>query len=82
MKKPCHPKPPKKRKHRYEVYVGNIGCVHFGHVRCEAVNDFKHYVEQSATGSGRAALEEVTLFRDGEPIRTYQPCSPGAPEDL
>lgn len=53
------------KPHRYEVIVGNIGTVYDGGDVDEARKAFHEYVEQSKSGSGRAADESVTILRDG-----------------
>lgn len=57
----------------YEVYVNNIGRVHTGNNPVEANKHYGDYKRQSKSGQGRAAGEEVTLWVDGEPTRTYTP---------
>lgn len=52
---------------RYEVIVGNIGTVHSGSNKSEALKHWREYVRQSKTGTGRAGHEPVTLMIDGEP---------------
>lgn len=49
-------------KPRYEVIVGNIGCAHETEDKTEAERVFEEYVEQSKSGVGRAAGEDVTLM--------------------
>lgn len=67
MKKPCG----YGRKHTYGVTVGNIGnALNTTNFR-EAQKTFTEYVKQSKTGYGRAAGEEVILWRDGEPFKEY-----------
>jgi hypothetical protein len=51
----------------YEVIVGNVGSVHFGKRRADALNRYKSYVESSKELVGaRCYGEDVTLFVDGE----------------
>jgi hypothetical protein len=50
----------------YEVIVGNIGTVHSGSNKKEALKHWKTYVAQSKSGVGRAGNESVTLMIDGE----------------
>ena len=57
----------------YEVIVGNIGRVHTGNNRREASKVYREYVKDSSQPTGRAGGEQVTLFEDGEPLRTYDP---------
>lgn len=47
---------------RHRVIVGNIGAVYFGGLK-GANRVFQEYVEQSKSGYGRAAGENVTLLR-------------------
>lgn len=59
---------------RYDVYVGNIGCVSSGIrdlTRTAANKLYSEYVQQSKTGYGRAAGESVTLTCEGEPVKEY-----------
>ena len=58
-------------KHTYEVIVGNIGTVHRGSNRAEAMKHFAEYVGQSESDCGRAAGESVTLWTDGEPSEEF-----------
>jgi hypothetical protein len=62
----------KKRKHRYEVIVGNIGTVVSTHDLEDARSTFNVYVEQSKSGRGRAAGEPVTLMKDGEMMKEFE----------
>jgi len=57
----------------YEVICGNIGTVYHRRVRADACVAYDEYVALSLAGSGRAAQEPVTLFKDGEPEQEYQP---------
>lgn len=54
----------------YEVSIGNIG-----NIPCDTLEEareiFSDYVEQSASGRGRAAGEDVVLFEDDEIIDEY-----------
>ena len=56
---------------KYEVLVGNIGNVYSGN-GTEARRVFADYVKQSKSGYGRAAGEDVTIMRDGEPWKEHQ----------
>jgi hypothetical protein len=56
---------------KFEVVVGNIGTVYTGTDEDEADHVYDEYVEQSQSGRGRAAGEDVTLFQDGEPTREW-----------
>jgi hypothetical protein len=57
----------------YEVIVGNIGKVHEGFSYRKALDTFFDYVKKSSENYGRAAGEEVTLWKDGEIIKDYIP---------
>jgi hypothetical protein len=56
---------------QYEIIVGNIGYVHDGDDLNEALKVFQDYVNQSESGYGRAAWEDVTLLEEGEPVREF-----------
>jgi hypothetical protein len=58
-------------KHDYEVYVGNLGCVHRGSSKKEADTTYAQYVKASKSGSGRAGGEGVQLMVDGEPVKEH-----------
>lgn len=60
-------------KHFYEVIVGNIGKVHEGGFIDTARAQFAVYKNRSIKGLGRAAGENVTLWKDGEIIDEYDP---------
>lgn len=55
----------------YEVHVGNIGLVYSGESEDEARRHFMEYVQQAKQLSGRASGEDVTLFKDGEPVEEH-----------
>lgn len=57
----------------YELIVGNIGTVYRGPSEAIAVAEYDDYVEISKSGYGRAAGEEITLFKDGEIIKEHTP---------
>jgi hypothetical protein len=59
------------RNPEWQVVVGNVGTVYSGTNGAEARKTFLVYRKQSRTGQGRAAGEEVTLFKDGEPVESY-----------
>ena len=61
----------------FEVVVGNIGNVYTGTNQEDARDTFAEYKKQSKSGKGRAAGEDVTLFKDGEPIDEWHPTSHG-----
>jgi len=50
----------------FEVLVGNIGTVLRTPCPVEARAIYEAYVQQSCSAFGRAAGEDVTLFRNGE----------------
>lgn len=53
------------------VTVGNIGTVYVGYDEMEAKQTYTEYVEQSRSGYGRAAYEDVCLWIDNEPVEMY-----------
>lgn len=57
----------------YTITVGNVGTVYSGYNRAEADRYFVHYRRESQYPRGRASGEPVTLFKDGEPVREYNP---------
>lgn len=58
---------------KYQVIVGNIGTVYDGESPIEANKAWGEYKKQSGTGVGRAAGEIVTLMKNGEPDRQFDP---------
>lgn len=62
---------------RYEVIVGNLGTVYSGPDRGEAFRRYRDYKSLSKRHEGRAADENVTIMRDGEPVLEYT-----SPENL
>jgi hypothetical protein len=51
----------------YKVIVGNVGSVHFGKRRAEALKRYKTYVDSSKEHAGaRCYGEDVILLVDGE----------------
>jgi len=56
---------------RYYLLVGNLGCVYEGTCPIQANAAWGEYKRQSMSNYGRAAGEDVTLFRNGELIREY-----------
>lgn len=58
-------------KSEYEVIVGNIGTVYSGGSISQAKSKFATYVKQSKSDSGRAGGEDVTIMKDGEPIKEF-----------
>ncbi len=67
---------------RYEVLVGNLGVVWTfeGTATHEipARHEFNGWLERSKAPYGRASGEAVTLFKDGEILKEYNP--PGDPD--
>jgi len=57
----------------YRVIVGNIGTVHEGPSKQEAMKRFKEYLYQSKDGGGRAGHETVTLLLDDEVLKEHVP---------
>jgi hypothetical protein len=55
----------------YQVIVGNIGTVYNGTNLATAKKVYREYWNQSDAQYGRASNEDVTLMRNGEPIRTH-----------
>ena len=53
--------------HTYEVICGNIGSVYYGDSWAAAHSAYDTYVQLSNSEYGRAAGEDVTLMKDGEP---------------
>jgi len=58
---------------KYQVIVGNVGTVHETDNGFTAIVEYNRAVTSSKTGSGRDYREDVTLMRDGEPVREYYP---------
>jgi len=58
-------------KPTYSVVVGNIGTVITTKNAQEAVDKFLTYCDLAALRSGRAAGEDVTLFRDEQISREH-----------
>jgi len=50
---------------RYEVVVGNVGTVYDGSSLDATLKVFKEYQDQSKSGVGRAAGEDVTVLKNG-----------------
>jgi len=58
----------------YEVLVSNIGRVHQGTGYFEALGEYGSWVNESKSRhGGRAMGETVTLMKNGEPMREYEP---------
>ena len=54
----------------YSVSVGNVGNIACAD-KAEAEKTYAEYVEQSNSDSGRASGENVSLMKDGEPIKDH-----------
>lgn len=57
----------------YQVVAGNIGFVYDGGFYDSANDHFILYQQRSINGIGAASGEPVTMFKDGEIIKEYQP---------
>lgn len=57
----------------YEVFVGNVGRVCCSHILKAANGVYQEYKRLSMDGYGRAANEQVTLFKNSEPIKEWLP---------
>ncbi len=57
---------------KYKVMVGNIGMVHDGNNKAEAIKDYNEYVRQSKGKPCRAHQEDVFLLVDDEPEKTFR----------
>lgn len=64
-------------KHFYEVIVGNIGKVYEGANYSSALRAYGNYVRASKMGHGRAGGEQVSLWKDGNPIKEHDETEPG-----
>jgi hypothetical protein len=60
-------------KIQFEVIVGNLGIVYQGKSHRDANKLFRVYRRKSQISDGRVANENVVIFRNGEPIRIYEP---------
>lgn len=56
---------------KYELIVGNIGCVFESNNLKECLKKFRAYRTQSESGVGRAGGEDVTLLEEGEPVKEF-----------
>lgn len=52
--------------------MGNIGKVYEGSSALRAQGAYYHYINLSKNNVGRAAGEQVSLWRDNEPIEEYE----------
>lgn len=71
-----------KNMKEYEVIVGNVGKVHSGTNKREAVKCFNEYVDISDSGNGRAGYEDVVLMEGGEPIKEHWGTAEMPPQGL
>lgn len=55
----------------YEVIVSNVGTVHTGTNKREALLCYRTYVDRVQGTHGRCAGEDVTLMENDEPIIEY-----------
>ena len=55
----------------YEVIVSNCGNVYRGDSELQANRVFVECRERSVHGVGRMGGEDVTIMRDGEPVKEY-----------
>lgn len=60
----------------WEVRVNNIGLVYSGHDEQEAHKAVRLYVVRSLLGYGRAAHEDVSLWKDGALVEEHLPDAP------
>lgn len=60
-----------KAKNIYSVSVGNVGTIGYYTNKKNAIKVFQTCVEQSLSDIGRAGGEDVTLWKNGEPIKEY-----------
>ena len=61
----------KSSKNQYEIVVGNIGTVYSGTNKSDASMTWIAYVDASESKSGRAAGEDVTMFKNGEIVKEH-----------
>jgi hypothetical protein len=59
-------------KHFYEVLVGNIGKTWEGSNGFQANVEYNQWVGKSKRGEGRAAGENITLWKDNEIIKEHE----------
>lgn len=55
----------------YEIYAGNVGSVHTGTNKKDALKVFKSYVADSKANYGRVAGESIHMFADDELVKEY-----------
>ena len=60
-------------KHDYSLIVGNIGEILRTCNGFDAMREYRRAIAASRAPHGRASCEPVTLMRDGEPWREYEP---------
>jgi len=54
---------------KYQIIVGNVGTIVDTDNGFNAIAEYNRAIARSKTGSGREYREDVTLMRDGEPVR-------------
>ena len=62
-----------KTQHQYSLIVGNIGETWTGTNGFEAMRQYGQAKSSAAQPGGRDGWEPVTLMRDGEPYRSFEP---------
>lgn len=60
-------------RHDYSLIVGNIGEILRTCNGFDAMREYRRAIADSRAPHGRASCEPVTLMRDGEPWREYEP---------
>jgi len=58
---------------KYRLLVGGVGIAYEGESEAEGRRQFGLFVAESKTGRSRSSGESVTLFRNFEVVRRYQP---------
>ncbi len=60
-------------QHQYSLTVGNVGTVWSGTNGAQALREYGAAKHSAASPGGRDGWEPVTLFRDSEPWREFNP---------
>jgi hypothetical protein len=60
-------------RNTYHVYLSNIGHVYTGHSREAADKEFVECTREAKQPYGRASGETVTLMKNGELVREFNP---------
>lgn len=63
--------------HYYEVIVGNTGRVYAGSSYKTAITKYNWYVRLSKGTQGRVSGEQVSLWKDNEPVKEHDATEPG-----